>query len=141
MIKINKKVEYALMALKWMAHKEKGSLTSVQEICKALKTPFDTTAKVLQTMKHQKILGGRKGIKGGYTLAKSLREITFIELAHLIENKDSPSSFCTTPKGLCGLHHSCNIITPIEQLNQRVNQFLTALNLEELLMETDHHES
>ncbi len=137
MIKINKKVEYALMALKWIAQKERGALTSAREICNTFNTPFDTTAKVLQIMNNKNILHSTKGIKGGYTLAKPLKEITFMELARLIEAKswsEENSHFCVTPKGICDLYHSCNIVDPIEQLNQQINQFLENLTLEELLI-------
>ena len=52
MLKINKKTEYALMALKFIGERENGALVTVREICDVLKTPFDTTAKVMQAMNH-----------------------------------------------------------------------------------------
>ena len=68
MLKINKKVEYALMALKFMAEEKAiGKITSAREICDKFNTPFDTTAKVMQAMNHHKILNSVKGTKGGYT--------------------------------------------------------------------------
>lgn len=134
MIKINKKVEYALISLKYMASLSSDKLVSAREICDRFKTPFDTTAKVLQTMNTNGLLNSTKGIKGGYSLARTLNSITFNELNNMIEGKESYKSFCENSKGLCDLYNICNISTPIEALNKKVNQFLNELTLEDLLM-------
>ena len=136
MLKINKKVEYALMALKFMADKAKlnapNNLTSAREICDEFNTPFDTTAKVMQLMNNQDILKSTKGIKGGYSLNKDLSKITFINLVNLIEGKVI-GRVCVNDKGTCELFGKCNIIEPVELLNKKLNNFLETLTLAELL--------
>ena len=140
MLKINKKVEYALMALKFMADKQSQSLesehalTSAREICAEFNIPFDTTAKVMQQMNNQDILKSTKGIKGGYSLNKNLDEITYMELVRLIEGKKEIGRVCSGTKGTCELFSKCNITTPVEQLNRKLNAFLETLSLSELLM-------
>lgn len=140
MLKINKKVEYALMALKFMADSE-NTLTSAREICDEFKTPFDTTAKVMQLMNNHDILKSVKGIKGGYSLNKSLKEITYMQLARLIEGKENIGRVCSSTKGNCELIGKCNIATPVEQLNRKLNVFLETLTLADLLQgaEFNHH--
>lgn len=137
MLKINKKVEYALMALKFMADKNRGpetnTLTSAREVCDEFKTPFDTTAKVMQLMNNQDILKSVKGIKGGYSLNKSLNEITYMELVRLIEGKEHLGRVCESKQGTCELYGKCNIATPVEKLNRKLNLFLETLTLEDLL--------
>jgi Rrf2 family protein len=133
MLKINKKVEYALMALKFMADKPTPSLTSAREVCDELKTPFDTTAKVMQIMNNNDILKSVQGIKGGYALNISLDKITYSKLVHIIEGKKDIGRACTSTKGTCELINQCNIITPVELLNKRLNHYLETLTLKELL--------
>ncbi len=137
MLKINKKVEYALMALKFMAdktHEDGGpGLTSAREVCDEFNTPFDTTAKVMQLMNNQEILKSTKGIKGGYSLNKNLNEITYMELVRLIEGKEHVGRVCEGKQGTCELFGKCNIATPVEKLNRKLNQFLETLTLEDLL--------
>jgi Rrf2 family protein len=135
MLKINKKVEYALMALKFIAdraHDGEQALTSAREICDKFDTPFDTTAKVMQLMNNQDILKSTKGIKGGYTLNKDLSEITYMDLVHVIEGKKVGRA-CVTTKGTCELFNKCNIVTPVELLNRKINLFLEDLTLADLL--------
>lgn len=138
MLKINKKVEYALMALKFMADKARHSsdgsaLTSAREVCDEFNTPFDTTAKVMQLMNNQDILRSTKGIKGGYSLNKNLNDITYMELVRLIEGKEHIGRVCEGKQGTCELYGKCNIATPVEKLNRKLNQFLETLTLEDLL--------
>ncbi len=138
MLKINKKVEYALMALKFMADKNDSiPLVSAREVCDAFHTPFDTTAKVMQVMNNHDILKSVKGIKGGYSLNKSLTEITYMELVQMVEGRDEIGRVCTNHKGTCELIGTCNISTPVENLNKKLNTFLENLTLAELLQGTE----
>ena len=133
MLKINKKVEYALMALKFMADKPAKTLTSAREVCDELKTPFDTTAKVMQIMNNNDILKSVQGIKGGYALNIDLEDISYSELVRIIEGKKEIGRVCKNTKGTCELIHRCNIIAPVEVLNKKLNHYLEHLTLKELL--------
>lgn len=148
MLKINKKVEYALMALKFMADKAHAHtegelpLVSAREICDEFNTPFDTTAKVMQLMNNQDILKSTKGIKGGYSLNKDLSEVTYMNLVRMIEGK-SVGRVCVSDKGTCELFGRCNIATPVELLNRKLNVFLENLTLADLLSGAEfnpHHQ-
>ena len=59
MLKITKKVEYALIVLKYMGEHPFGELHSAREICDKFKLPFDTTAKVMQSMNNKGLLNSR----------------------------------------------------------------------------------
>ena len=134
MLKINKKVEYALMALKFMAERQDGKLTTAREICDHFNTPFDTVAKVMQSLNNHDILNSVKGIKGGYQLNTNLNKLTYKEIEKIIEGKLDTNA-CKSTKGLCELYQTCNIITPVEKLRAQVDHFLSHLTLQELLID------
>jgi Rrf2 family protein len=135
MLKINRKVEYALMCLKFMGQKAPDDLTSTREVCDRFNTPFDTMAKVMQSLNHHQVLTSVKGIKGGYRLERDLHTLTFKELNTMIEGKTS-DTFCQNHNGPCELLKTCNIVTPVEMLHQKVNQFLNELTLAELFSQS-----
>ena len=146
MLKINKKVEYALMALKHLSNEHSRKLSSgndevelisAREICDLYGTPFDTVAKVMQVMNANDLLKSVKGIKGGYYLNKNLNDITYMQLVRMIEGKEEIGRVCHSQKGLCELYDKCNIVTPVEQLNKKLNQFLETLTIQELLHGTE----
>lgn len=132
MLKINKKVEYALIVLKRMQEKGDSELTTAREISDQFNTPFDTTAKVMQLMNNRNILVSVKGVKGGYYLSQDLSSLSYMELAELIEGK-SLSIDCETLG--CTLLGTCNITGPIKRLNQYLNVFFQDLSVKELLAE------
>ncbi len=137
MIKINRKVEYALMVLKLMKEKAPSELTTAREVCDKFETPFDTTAKVMQLMNTAAILHSHKGVKGGYTLARDLNHISYMELAELIEGKSFMMDCHERGDGhgRCDLIHKCNISQPIKRLNDYLINIFNALSLNELLAE------
>lgn len=132
MLKLNRKVEYALMALKYMTQKTDGELTSAREVCDNLNTPYDTTAKSMQLMNSNGIITSVKGVKGGYTLNKNLDRVSFNQFAAMIEKKNITMD-CAELN--CDLLTSCNISGPIRKLNNYLNSFLDSLTLKDLLLD------
>lgn len=129
------------MALKFMSdNRNELPLVSAREICDKFHTPFDTTAKVMQVMNNHDVLTSVKGIRGGYSLNKSLSAITYMELVRMIEGREEIGRVCTNHKGTCELIGSCNISTPVENLNRKLNAFLEKLTLAELLQGTEFNQ-
>lgn len=120
------------MVLKLMKEKPAIELTTAREVCDRYETPFDTTAKVMQQMNGAGILHSHKGVKGGYTLARDLSSVSYIELVELIEGK---SFMMDCHEGPCDLIHKCNISQPIKRLNDYLINIFTTLTLNELLAE------
>ncbi len=141
MLKINKKVEYALIALKYIDDHKEHRLISTRDICTRFKIPFDTTAKVMQIMNNEGILNSYKGVKGGYSLQRSLQEITFLELSNLIEGEEKIFN-CYKNGKPCAKIDLCNIATPLEALNKKINEYLATLTLAELFsgIELNEHQ-
>ena len=128
-----------MMVLKYLASLETKQLITVRDICNKFMTPFDSTAKIMQKLNSAKILSSVKGIKGGYILSKNLKDISYMQLVEIIEGKGIVR-ICETSNGKCESHNFCNIISPVENLNKQVYQFLDALNLQQLLQVTSKFE-
>ena len=129
MLKITKKVEYALVSLKYLRDEKKEGLVTAREICSKFQTPFDTTSKVMQAMNNAGILKSSQGTKGGYALQKNLKEISYMELVSIVDPKSLNDEFCLTSKGRCEMYSTCNIVSPIEKLNVTLNNYLKNLNI------------
>lgn len=121
-----------MMVLKFIATKDSSELVTARDICTKFKTPFDSTAKVMQKLNSEKILVSAKGIKGGYAINKSLSQISYLDLVKIIEGNDV-GRVCITSKGDCENLQVCNIVGPVEILNKKVASFLGSIKLEQLL--------
>lgn len=134
MVKINRKVEYALMVLKLMNERSGDELTTAREVCDLFKTPFDTTAKVMQQLNLNGILTSHKGVKGGYQLSIDLHQLSYLSLVEIIEGK---ASVVDCNEGPCDLIHSCNISAPIKRFNNYLTNILSSLSVYELVAQED----
>lgn len=131
MNKLNRKLEYSLMALKHMSHKTPGELTSAKEVAEAYHAPFDATARVMQLMAQKGWLRAEYGASGGYQITKDLARLS---LQDLIETIEGPTKLTKCmQEEICESQKSCNIISPIEHLNQKLNEFYKGVTLRELL--------
>jgi len=129
--RLNRKVEYALMALKVMAQKRPGELTSAKEVVEVTGCPFDATARVLQQMAQKEILRSEQGAHGGYVVIRDLNKVSLFELMELILGSMAVAK-CLTGSD-CDLKSRCNILSPVAVLNRRLIEFYQNLSVGELL--------
>lgn len=132
MNKINRKIEYALMALKHMSHKTPGELTTAKEIADTYQTPFDATARVMQVMSQKGWLKSEHGAFGGYQIMKDLTKVTMYDLLESILGPTSIAK-CMQEEESCEIKGTCNVIGPVSILNLRLIDFYKGINIRELL--------
>ena len=136
MNKINKKTEYALMALKYFtdqaANQTPVILISAKELAEKTHTPFEVIARVLQALSSRGILKAEYGVSGGYQLVKNLEDISVYELMSVLENSTELAK-CLGTDSECELSLKCNIISPITHLNSKVQNFYKSISLAEVL--------
>ncbi len=149
MNKMSKKTEYALMALKLFNDidlQSKGLMprsnndqatplnltVSAKDIADRTHSPYDVIARVLQALSSRGILKAEYGIMGGYQLARSLNEITVHELIEILESSTDLAK-CLATDSECDHSKNCSIVTPITNLNTKVQNFYKSITLEEVL--------
>src|SRR6187549_764818 len=98
MLRLSKKADYALIALKHLArHGGAGGSTSAREIAEEYGIPLELMAKVLQRLVRSGLLVSTQGTRGGYTLG---RVPSSISVADVIQAIDGPLTVtaCSTEK-------------------------------------------
>lgn len=134
MFKINRKIEYALIALKHMSAKSPGQLTSAKEICDIYHTPFDPTSRVLQIMTQHEILHAEQGAKGGYQIVKNLSQFSIRKLSDMIigpieiANCFHGEDYCE-----CMISPTCHIIAPMLNLNENIKKLFDTIMVGDLI--------
>ena len=140
MINVTRKIEYALMVLKYIGDGTSQGPFTAREISGHFGTPFDTTSKVMQSMKSHSILAPAQGVKGGYTLNLALNELSYWKLATAIESKES-IVLCESENRSCEYIEKCQIMRPIRKLNQMTLQFYKQIKIADLLEDLPSVES
>ena len=71
MLRLSKKADYALMAMRHLSLKTSGAAsTSAREIAEQYDIPIELMAKVLQRLVRTGLLVSTQGTRGGYTLSR-----------------------------------------------------------------------
>lgn len=138
MFKINRKIEYALIALKYMSAKHPGQLTSAKEICDVYGTPFDPTSRVLQIMAQHKILHAEQGAKGGYQIMRDLSKFSLRELSDMIIGPIEIANCFHGNYSECSITSTCHIIAPMLALNENIQNLFSTIMVSNLIG-TKHH--
>ena len=133
MFKVNKKIEYALMALKHMSNKKAEELTSVKELCDKYKMPFDVMSKVMQKMVVGELLHSEQGSHGGYYIIIDLKEVNVLGLYEMIMGEKPIAKCISKQSSNCTMKATCNVISPMIDLNERLRAFYKTINLSDLL--------
>ena len=130
MLKITRKVEYALIALRHMQQTPKNSVSSANEIATQYGIPQHLLAKILQQMTREDLIQALKGPAGGYRIKADLGKISLKDFFEKLEG----------PLGLmdcyfntdCLQMKSCNILNPIQRINQNMRDMFSKTTLMEI---------
>ena len=85
MLKLTKKADYGLMALKFLAEHPETPALSAKDIADAYGIPAQLLAKILQRLTKTGLLRSHAGMNGGYALARDARQISAFEVIHAID--------------------------------------------------------
>jgi Rrf2 family protein len=135
-LKLTKKADYALMAMKHLAeHSEEGS-RSAKDVADAYGIPPEALAKILQRLAKAGLLHSQHGINGGYTLARAAHTISAFEVIQAIDGPLFITS-CVTVRGECDQTDRCNIREPLRKVNESIESVLKRIKISHMREEPE----
>jgi Rrf2 family protein len=136
MLRLSKKADYALMAVRHLALSDESSTTSSREIADHYDIPNELMAKVLQRLVRAGLLVSTQGTRGGYTLS---RFPAAISVADVIQAIDGPFmvTACSADNHNCVQYSKCSIRDPLWQLRERISATLETVTIAEMAAEND----
>ena len=135
MLKLSKKADYGLIAVRHLADHPLSSACSAKEIARAYGIPTELLAKILQRLAKNGLLISQHGTNGGYALARPAREISAFEVIRAIEGPLFITS-CITDKRECGQMTRCTVREPLKKVNETLVKALSAVTISSLSGET-----
>lgn len=131
MLRLTKKADYGLMALKYLAEHADENSISAKDIAEAYHIPPQLLAKILQRLAKVGILRSHAGMNGGYSLLKAAREISAFEVIHAIDGPLFITSCGPSHEG-CDLTDSCTIKEPLARVNDSISGLLKSISIGDL---------
>lgn len=133
MLKLTKKADYGLIALKHLVVNGRGS-ASAKEIADTYGVPLPLLSKILQKLVKEGFLRSEHGTNGGYRLARDAREITALEV---IRSIDGPIvlTACFTEHGACTHTDRCSVREPLRKVHEGILRLLSSITISDMSQE------
>jgi Rrf2 family protein len=131
MLKLTKKADYGLIALKYLAEHPEKSALSAKDVADTYGIPAQLLAKILQRLTKTGLLRSQAGMNGGYALARDAREISAYEVILAIDGPFFITS-CTKGSKGCELTPNCTIKEPLARVNETIAGVLKSISIHDL---------
>ena len=134
MLRLSKKADYALMAMRHLATRQDQASCSAREIAEAYEIPLELLAKVLQQLVRSSLLISVQGTRGGYRLG---RTATTIPVTDVIQAVDGPLTVtaCADDDHNCEQYSKCSIRDPLWKIRGRIVDVLNTVSVADLIEE------
>jgi Rrf2 family protein len=137
MLRLSKKADYALMAMKHLAARhDAGASASAREIAETYEIPLELLAKVLQRLVRARLLVSVQGTRGGYRLGRS--PLT-IPVADVVQAVDGPVTVtaCSPDDHRCEQYSKCSIRDPLWRIRGRIVEMLNTVSIADLSVDPE----
>ena len=131
MLRLSKKADYALIAMKHLALRADRGSSSAREIAGLYDIPIELMAKVLQRLVQKGLLESHQGTRGGYKLSRMPSQISVADVIQAIEGPVTVTA-CTTEEGQCEQFSKCNVRDPLFRVRERILAALGECTIAEL---------
>ena len=133
-MKLTTKSEYTLLALIYMARNEKEGYMKIEEICEKCQISKKYLELLFTILRQNRYIKTRRGISGGYKLARPASKISIAEIIRLMDGALAPTEsvsrffFSTTP-----LSKEKQLIKVFKEIRDYVADRLEALKLSDVV--------
>jgi Rrf2 family protein len=133
MLKLTKKADYGLIALKDLTVRSPQS-ASAKDIADRYGLPLPLLSKILQKLAKTGFLNSVQGTNGGYRLARDPAEISAFEIIRAIDGPIFLTA-CFTEHGGCEHSEKCNVRDPLRRVHEGIVQLLSGIKLTDIARE------
>jgi FeS assembly SUF system regulator len=131
MLKLTKKADYGLIALRHLAVGSGQPSASAKEIADRYGMPLPLLSKILQKLARGGFLRSEHGTNGGYKLARDPRQVSALEVIRAIDGPIILMS-CFTGQKKCGQSGTCTVREPLRRVHQGILQLLQNITISDM---------
>jgi Rrf2 family protein len=103
-MKLSKRGEYGILALVHLAARPPGTVVQIREIAREEGIPAKFLEGILLQLKRAGLVRSRRGVEGGYSLARPAADISLGEVVRLLEGPLAPMGSAAELEGLMASH-------------------------------------
>ncbi len=137
MLRLTKKADYSLIALKHFASRsvQSAEALSAKEVADRCGIPLPILSKLLQKLGKSGFLVSAHGTNGGYRLARDPRLISALEVIRAIDGPIVLAN-CFTHDSFCGHASRCTVRKPLRRIHEGILRLLNSVSIQDMLQES-----
>lgn len=131
MLKLTKKADYGLIALKHLAMRGATDSSSTKDIAETYGIPVPLLSKILQKLVRTGFLKSEQGTNGGYRLARDPRFMTALEVIRAIDGPIILTD-CFTDHSECTHSGRCSVREPLKKVHEGILRLLQSITIADI---------
>lgn len=131
MIKINKKTEYALRGLRYLANQPGGQFVMIREMSRIVDTSPVFLVKIFQRLRSAGLVESSRGMIGGFKLSREPERITMREILEAAEGPICVNE-CVIDSKACKLTKTCTAHQVWVEVRRAINDLLDKITLKDV---------
>jgi len=131
MMRLTKLADYGILLLTCLASAPAGELYNARDLAAKSRMPQPTVSKLLKVLMRAGLVGSRRGVRGGYVLARPADTISVAQIIGAIEGPIGVTE-CTTSPGACAMEEVCTLRPGWGRVNRVILSSLQGLTLAEM---------
>lgn len=132
MLRLSKKTDYGLLALRHLAAEAPSGVASARAIAERYDIPVELLAKVLQHLARRGFVAAQKGAHGGYHLTRPASDISLAEIVQAIDGPLAITACGRDEDEPCEQFESCTVRDPLSRVKERILSVLREITLAEM---------
>ena len=132
MLRVTKLADYGIVVMTFFAAHNAANSCTARDVAGAVKLPLPVVSKVLKMLAREGLLISLRGAKGGYSLARSPREISVAAIIHALEGPIAITECNDRIHGECGLESGCPVRANWNLINRAIHSALEKITLAEM---------
>ena len=132
MIRITKQADYGILFLTRIARDPEREVFTARDLAEEFHIGVPMVSKVLKLLTRGSVLRSQRGIKGGYSLARSPGEITVSEIVAALDGPIAITECAGSQPTDCRTEPYCAVAEPWQRINQAIVEALNGITLEQM---------
>ena len=131
MLRIGKLTDYASVLMTCLAGRP-GEVLAASELAESVHLELPTVSKLLKQLATAGLVESRRGIQGGYRLARPASEISMLQIVVALEGPLGMTE-CSAVQGSCGHEPHCRVQSNWRHISRVVEKALAEVSLADML--------
>jgi Rrf2 family protein len=135
MLKLSKKSEYALMAVRYLAVNSNGKYSTARDISQFYDIPYELVAKILQQLVKKSLVSSFQGVRGGYSLVRTPEQISLMDIISSVEENHQITSCMNENSSQkdCSHFDCCMIRDPLIKVQREIDKVFQNMTVNQIL--------